>query len=619
MTKGRALLDDIELDERNQYRAEGIGILHRAFHATAESRRESQPHVLTTGTVLTWDGRLDNRDDLVEQLSARITRSSPDLHIVAAAYEAWGTSCFARMVGDWALSAWNPKERRLILARDFVGARHLFYCHERDYIAWSTLLGPLVALSDRTFQLDEEYIAGWLSFFPAADITPYVGIRSVPPSCFVRVTETGVSINQHWDFDPSKRIRYRSDQDYEEHFRTLLFESVRRRLRSDRPVLAELSGGMDSSAIVCVADKLIHESNGRACRLETISYFDDSEPNWNERPYFETTERKRGRAGRHIDVGSHENLVLRYEGKHLAATPASSVGDTACQADFRSCLAELGSRVVLSGIGGDEVLGGVPTPIPELGDLLMRGHVFDLFRQLSDWGLTTRKPVFQLMRETIREFSPLAGICVSRNEGLLPWLKQPFVERNRRALEGYHDGLRPFGPLPSFQLNLQVLNGLRRQLHCVPSSLDPPYEKRYPYLDRDLLEFLYAIPREQLVRPTQRRSLMRRALRGMVPEQVLNRRRKAFVTRRPRAMVSACWSSLTQISQYLLVSAFGFVEPTTFRSALRNARNGLEVPTGALMRTIALEYWVRYLLERNSWLLHFDVFNQVANKSLERA
>src|SRR5580698_2962803 len=92
----------------------------------------------------------------------------------------------------------------------------------------------------------------------------------------------------------------------------------------------------------------------------------------------------------------------------------------------------------------------------------------------------------------------------------------------------------------------------QRQLGCTALPSGPIYEKRYPYLDRDLLEFLYALPREQLVRPGQRRSLMRRALAGIVPDKVLNRKRKAFVSRSPMAAISRNWASLTDTCSQMI-------------------------------------------------------------------
>ena len=100
-------------------------------------------------------------------------------------------------------------------------------------------------------------------------------------------------------------------------------------------------------------------------------------------------------------------------------------------------------------------------------------------------------------------------------------------------LSGYPQRLRILGASPAFQENLHALDALRRQLASAELPCQPCFEWRYPFLDRDLLQFLYTIPREQLVRPGERRSLMRRALKGIVPEGILARKRKAFLTRVP--------------------------------------------------------------------------------------
>ena len=123
----------------------------------------------------------------------------------------------------------------------------------------------------------------------------------------------------------------------------------------------------------------------------------------------------------------------------------------------------------------------------------------------------------------------------------------------------------------------------------------PPFEKRYPYLDRNLLEFMYAIPREQLVRPKQRRSLMRRALAGIVPDEILNRKSKAFVARAPMAEISKDWSSITATVQDMLSASLGIVDSQRLFEVLQKARRGEESPTLRLMRTMCLEAWMKDL------------------------
>src|SRR5579859_3071038 len=382
--KAKTLLAPYGPDSSESYVQANITISYQAFHTTKESRRETQPYITHCGTVITWDGRLDNRQELLLQFKDTLNPSATDVEVVAAVYEKLGTGSFARLMGDWALTVWNPRQRSLILAKDPIGTRHLYYTFEKNQVAWSTVLDPLVLLANRAFALEEEYIAGWLSLFPATHLTYYAGIHAVPPSSFVAIHPGKQTVSKYWDFDPGKRLRYRTDPEYEEHFRSVFRESVRRRLRSDRPVLAELSGGMDSSSIVCTADTIIGEGSAEIPRLDTVSYYDDSEPNWNERPYFTQLEEKRGCVGCHIDLSDQGSFDVVSENSQFEALPGSYPRNLRKgQEKFVNYLLSRGNRVVLSGLGGDEVTGGVPTPLPEIEDLLARAHFCTLAHRLK--------------------------------------------------------------------------------------------------------------------------------------------------------------------------------------------------------------------------------------------
>jgi asparagine synthase (glutamine-hydrolysing) len=574
---------------------DNFGILYRAFHTTRESRNEVQPYSCDSGAIITWDGRLDNRKELIGDLGSVLSADSTDLGIVAAAYERWGSNSLAKLIGDWALSIWNPKDRSLILAKDFIGTRHLYYLVDKDQVMWCTMLDPLVLLSGRTLTLCEEYVAGWFSSFPAVHLTPYAGIHSVPPSSFVLLRNGKRTVTKYWDFDPGKRIRYRTDDEYEERFRTEFADAIRRRLRSDRPILSELSGGVDSSSIVCVADSIIAEGKAECPRLDTLSYFNDSEPNWNERPYFTKVEEKRGRIGSHIDLGRQEFLKIEFETDRFASTPVSLSGPSALGKQLAVCMNSQGNRVVLAGTGGDEVTGGVPTPVPELEDLLASARFGQLARQLKIWALNQRRPWFHLFYAVLRGFFPSVIGGTSEYTRPAPWLRSSFVNRHRAALSGYESKIKLFGPPPTFQENLKTLNALRRQLACSALSSEPLHERRYPYLDRDLLKFMYAVPRGQLVRPGQRRSLMRRALAGIVPDELLNRKRKAFVTRSQVAAISTEWNILTEESHRMVSDQLGIVNAEVLSESVQVARNGEAAPLCALQRTLAVELWLRTL------------------------
>src|SRR2546430_1506255 len=399
--KVSAILAPYGPDGNGKYSKAGVTILYHAFHTTRESRREVQPHVVPSGAALTWDGVLDNRKELIGELSGSLPADSTDVAIVAAAYEKWGGKFLTKLIGDWALSIWNPADRSVLLARDPIGTRHLYYTFENDYVAWCTILDPLVQLAGKTFEICREYIAGWFvpPVFPAPHLTPYVGVHDVPPSSFVQLRQgKRNTVAKYWDFDPGKKIRYRTDTEYEEHFRAVFAQAVQRKLRSDRPVLAELSGGMDSSSIVCMADTVIASGQAGCPRLDTISWYDDSydhlEPDTNELHWLSKVEEKRGRAGFHInyrDVNAMESgrppipFASQFDTDHFAVTPVPT--NVAPSELFKRCKAHIesqGYRIILSGIGGDETTGaGVPTPTPELQNLLVRGRFLTLIRQLN--------------------------------------------------------------------------------------------------------------------------------------------------------------------------------------------------------------------------------------------
>jgi asparagine synthase (glutamine-hydrolysing) len=583
-------------DGSESYSSGGVTITCHAFHTTKESRREIQPHLMASGAVLAWDGRLDNRAEFTCLRNDILSMDSPDLSFVAAAYERWGTDCFAKLVGDWALSIWHPQERLLILARDPLSAGHLYYSVEDDHITWCTSLDPLVLFSRNPLVLNQEYIAGWLAFFPSADLTPYQGIYAVPPSSFVRLGRAVQTVTKYWDFDPAKRIRYRSDAEYEEHFRFCFSESVKRRLRSDAPVLAELSGGMDSSSIVCVADDLLAQGAAETSRLDTVSYYDDNEPHWNERPYFTKVEERRGRTGCHIDIGSRNIFDFTVGHGTFPATPGCGRARSKATDLLARCIRSHGNRVVLSGVGGDEVLGGVPSPVPELADLLAQARFKALVDGLRTWALNKRRPWFYLLFETAQGFLPEFLRAPLNLKQPAPWLIPRFVHQHRAALTGYEHRLRLFGALPSFQENLSTLEGLRRQLGCTSLSPEPLFDERHPYLDRDLLEFLYAIPRQQLVRPGQRRSLLRRALAGIVPDEILSRR-KAFVSRSPVVAISKEWLGLMEVCQRMVTASSGIIDREMFISSLQKSRHQQSALIVALMRTLWIEVWLKRLSE----------------------
>jgi len=204
------------------------------------------------------------------------------------------------------------------------------------------------------------------------------------------------------------------------------------------------------------------------------------------------------------------------------------------------------------------------------------------------------KPRLSLFWEAIRGFLPLALVGMAKEMRSAPWLRPGFVRRNRAALCGYPSRLKLFGPLPSFQDNIWKLDVERRAQAYFDLWPDLPREVRYCYLDRTFLEFMLAIPREEIVRVGQRRSLMKRSLVGIVPDKLLNRRRKASVQQEATKGILAECPSLVEMG-HMVSSSRGFVDTNRLLEALQKARRNEEVPTESLMRAWILESWLRQL------------------------
>ncbi len=573
-----------------------VGMLYRPFHTTLESRLEHQPRVSARGYVMTWDGRLDNRDELIPHFWDELTEQT-DVAIAMAAFEKWGPDCFRKLVGDWALAIWDPTEKTLILARDYVAIRHLYYYKTHEKIIWCTHLAPIVVLSGTQFTLNDEYIAGFLALWPEAHLTPYREIHSVPPGKFVCICRASTTIHSYWTFDPKRQIRYKTDAEYEEHFRHVFRQAVRRRLRSDSPILAELSGGLDSSSIVCMADDILAKGTREAPRLDTLSLYDTHEPGGDERPYFTRIEEKRGRRGFHFDSAQYESCFAFDYPDEFHAIPGSIESKKGAEEDFQLLIRSREYSVLLSGIGGDEFMGGVPDPRVQLADLLVQFRLKRFAQQIMAWSLAKRRPLVQVLFDALLTLVPAAlrAHVVGRAK-VPPWIDQRFAREHRI-------GLRQLGPQESFGFWLPSRKSYAQTVCLMGHELNyfqpnRGVEERYPYLDRDLVEFILSIPADQMIRPGQRRSLMRRSLASLVPSEILFRKTKATTSRRFMAAFAAQREGLEKLLEEPLSERWGYMRKGQFQEALHAAKNGNAPQLVRMVKGIALELWLRDLVCR---------------------
>jgi asparagine synthase (glutamine-hydrolysing) len=347
---------------------------------------------------------------------------------------------------------------------------------------------------------------------------------------------------------------------------------------------------------------MLKKGQGEASKLETVSYVYDESTSSDEREYIRCIEEKLGRTGHHLREEDYPTLASFPDESRISFP------------DFLDCFVERhkglcdamranGARVLLTGHGGDEVLRSGMDPAPELGDLLAQRRLLDLHSRLQTWSRVLEKPYLQLLwngavtllPRSLQSFTPLNPALK-----LPPWFDQRFV-----VIMGLRQlSLGPidiFGfPLPSSRDQaIGFLSAVRavsrasyRERGCIEVS--------HPYLHRPLVEFLQAIPFEQKVRPSGTRSLMRRALRNLLPEKVLNRKTKNGPGEALLRAIAREWSRLRPIFENGRVGAYGYVNTESLLSALERARHGCETNSFALIQTISLEFWLRSLERRRS-------------------
>ena len=587
-------------DGESRYTDGSVVLLYRPFHTTAESRREKQPFVSRRGFVFTWDGRLDNREVLTAELRSELETRPTDVAIFAAAFDRWETDCFRRIVGDWAVSIWKPQERDLLFAADYMAIRHVFYYLKNDRIWWSTDISPLVLLSGDKFHIDDDYIAGYFAHEPDAHLTPYREILEVPPGQFVRVRNGSASVERYWRFGPKSRIRYNSDGEYEEHFRHVFRQSVRRRLRTDSPVLAELSGGLDSSSIVCMADDILAKDGAQTpLRVDTISYYDKTEPHGDDWIFFQRIEEKRGRVGAHIDASKLGTAPAPLRYTEFDPLPGYLAFGRSLEAERAAVVRDGGYRTVLSGIGGDEFMGGVPNPTAHLADLMVQFKFIKLTQHLMAWSLIKRRPWSHLLWDAAMDLLPAAlGQYFIKQAKVEPWIDKGFAKRTKLAVH-LLDVDEHFGFwLPTRRSAIGAVLLMASKLAKRRSSTLALEENRYPFLDQNLIDFILSIPASQLLRPGERRSLMRRSLAGIVPPEILSRRTKATSARTPVVALEKNWDELRIAFDSPVSSNLGYVNHDCFLEQLGASRNGKEIHIVHAMRSISLELWLRDLASR---------------------
>jgi asparagine synthase (glutamine-hydrolysing) len=521
-----------------------------------------------------FDGRIDNRDDLLTCLGD-VSRACSDAGLAQAVFERWGPAGLARIVGEWSFAMWGPAPGELHLARDYMGVRPLYYYAGPYAVEWSADLAELVTRTGRAGRLDDRFAARFMSLSPGPDVTPYDGIQAVPPGVCLSFASSGRRATRTtlWHAGADE-IRYRDPRAYEEQLRALWRDAVLARLRSTEPVWAELSGGLDSSSIVCMAALLIAQGVAASPGLRLVSHATLRSPEGDERRFIAEVERQVGVRSEIVGVEDSYQRVDPARG-WLSPYALHGVGLETVERVRAG-----GGRVVLSGRIGDAIMGCQPDNSSAVHDDLRRGRLVTAAANLHAWSRATRKPIVELAAALLigdRQPAPDTAVALltPRLRAMLdaPRVEAPAgVRRSKRSLArmilGYSAGARLDIP-----------------------DRAPGVVYAYPFTHRPLVEFMLAIPGEQLSAPGVTRSLMRRAFESFVPPRVIRRISKGYYP--PAVYRSARERVATIRVRDLEVVERGWIDPDRLQAAIDALTTGGGDSGGDVDSVLRLESWLQ--------------------------
>lgn len=579
--------------------ASGVGMVHRPFHVRAGDRLGRQLIHDASGFMLAWDGDLDNARELRGALADGVSKEALEAELVLAAYQRWDTEAFARLYGAFAFALWDPRRQRLCLACDALGLRALYVHITPERVAWASRARALLEGLGLPEEFDEEYLADFLTN-NASVHSPFRSIRPLPGGHVLLVERERESWKRYWTFDTRKELRYADDREYEEHFRQLFDQAIASSLQAEGPVFAELSGGVDSSSIACVADRLLKQGGVEASALHTLSYVFDKATSADERPFIHDVEAQLGRAGIHLREEDFPILGKRPPDSFRPDLPGNQLSFLARYDAVVERMQEAGSRVLLSGLGGDQAFWAQASDVPvALTDLVVERRGLELLRTCYQWSRKLQVPYLPLLfRGAVQPFLPRRWQPRLRELPVGEWFDEGFVRRTslrQRALEPVDDlNFR----LPSRSLQYGWLRRTMRHFALQTLSSAGHVEVRYPYLDRRLLEFALAIPLEQKLRPGESRSIVRRALVGAMPERVRVRRGKAGPTEAFQRALIRERSWLSEMFSRSRLARLGVIDAQRFQESFRRAQHGLVSHPLHLQFTVTLELWLQTFPER---------------------
>jgi asparagine synthase (glutamine-hydrolysing) len=455
-------------------------------------------------------------------------RSKTDTEVILHAYEEWGTDCLKRFNGMWAFAIVDLNTKRIFCSRDRIGEKPFYYFYDGKRFCFASEIKALLRTEHFSIEPNEQIIADYLflGLLDHTNETFFKNIYQLRPGEYLLIENNRVIIQSYWDID-GKEIRFTEEREYSERFCELLTDSIRLRLRSDVPIGSCLSGGLDSSSIVCLANKLMFDGQMIDPRLvgqrqKTFSScFEDLA--YDERKFIELVIDQTGAEKNYVfpqakDFSEEMTKLIWHQDEPFGSTSIYA------QWNVMRLSKERGITVLLDGQGADEMLGGyTPAFYYFMAQFLAKGRLVRWMKEIKAFRDKQDITLSRLLKGILGVLLPSWGRVVAQKMTTAgtPWANKTFQNHCLRPFaraNKFGDALNNY----LYQAFLFVaLPGLLR--YEDRNSMAFSLETRLPFLDFRLVEYLFSLPPSQKIREGVNKVVLRNAMKGILPEAIRNR------------------------------------------------------------------------------------------------
>jgi asparagine synthase (glutamine-hydrolysing) len=587
-------------DDAGVYVKGPVGLAHQRLSILDLSPAGHQPMSNEDGSIwIVFNGEIYNYQELRRPLETSHTfRSQTDTEVILHLYEEHGAQCVPLLRGMFAFAIWDQHAQRLLLARDRLGKKPLFYAADETGLSFASELKALL-VGRQTPAVDPVALHHYLTFqYVPAPQTIFHGIRKLLPGHLAVYEHGKLSDCAYWSLSYEPKLRRGSDEEYQAEFDALLQEAVRLRLLSDVPLGAFLSGGVDSSSVVAMMSGLM------AGPVKTFSIGFQEEA-YNELPYAR-------RVAQLFGTDHHEFMVAPSA---LEILPAVARVYDEPYADSSAIptyyLSELSRRhvtVVLNGDGGDELLAGYPRYRFEPFDRWAAHHLSPGSRERLAALLLPCLPAtrgFGRLRSVLeRALTPfsrtyLKRICYFSPEEKAGLYTADFRERvhgqdSATLLDGWFEDAEA-GELLDRLLSVDTRSYLPDDLlvKVDRASMAHSLEARSPFLDHKLVEFAAALPVSVKIRNGEAKHLLKAVMRGRLPADILDRPKMGFGVPLDRWFRGDCLGFLRETLLSRRSRARGYFRPEVVERMVGEHQAGTANYAYRLYALLMLELWQR--------------------------